>query len=193
MAAVKEPLPIMLFETQQAWAEWLAEHHETHRGLMLRIAKKKSKLRSITYAEALEAALCYGWIDSRKESFDEDSFLQCFTPRGPRSIWSLINREKAEALMASGRMMPKGLAAVEAAKQNGFWDNAYSSQNSVTTPEDFQAALDENPLAKAFFEGLSSANRYAFLFRIHTARNSETRKKNIARFITMLEKGETFH
>lgn len=193
MPAAREPLPIMLFETQEAWADWLAEHHESHRGLRLRIAKKNSPLRTVTYAEALETALCYGWIDSLKQAYDADSFLQSFTPRSPRSVWSRINREKVETLTAQGRMMPKGLAAVEAARLSGAWDQAYASQKEMAVPEDFQRALDKSPTAKAFFESLNSANRYAFLFRIHTAAKSETRSTRILRFIGMLEKGETFH
>lgn len=193
MPGTKEPLPIMLFETQKDWTQWLAEHHTTHPGLRLRIAKKKSPLQSVTYQEALETALCYGWIDSRKEAFDDDSFLQCFTPRSPRSIWSLINRDKAEALIAAGKMTPQGMAAIDAAKLNGNWDQAYASQKIIGVPEDFAAALDEHPEAKAFFSALSSSNRYAFLFRLNNTKNPKTREKNIARFIAMLESGETFH
>lgn len=193
MPRTQEPLPIMLFETQDDWAQWLAAHHTTHPGLRLRIAKKKSLLHSVTYQEALETALCYGWIDSRKEAYDADSFLQCFTPRSPRSIWSLINRDKAEALIAAGKMTPQGMAAIEAAKLNGNWAQAYASQKIITVPEDFAAALDEHPEAKALFAALSSSNRYAFLFRLNGAKNPKTREKNMARFIAMLEKGETFH
>lgn len=193
MTAVKEPLPIMLFETQQAWADWLAEHHETHRGLRLQIAKKNSGFRSVTYAEALDTALCYGWIDSKKEGFNEDFFLQCFTPRNPRSIWSQINRTKAEALIEAGKMMPRGLAAIETAKVNGNWEQAYASQKIISVPEDFAEALNNNPQAKTFFESLTSANRYAYLFRLHASKKPETRQKNITRFIAMLEEGQTFH
>lgn len=193
MTAVKEPLPIMLFETQEAWADWLAEHHETHRGLRLKIAKKHSEFHSVTYAEALDTALCYGWIDSRKESFNGDFFLQCFTPRNPRSIWSQINRTKAEAMMEAGKMMPRGLAAIETAKLNGNWEQAYASQKIISVPEDFAEALNNSPQAKTFFESLSSANRYAYLFRLHASKKPETRQKNITRFIAMLEEGQTFH
>lgn len=193
MTAVKEPLPIMLFETQQAWADWLAEHHETHRGLRLQIAKKHSEFHSVTYAEALDTALCYGWIDSKKEGFNEDFFLQSFTPRNPRSIWSQINRTKAEALIEAGKMMPRGLAAIETAKLNGNWEQAYASQKTISVPEDFVEALNNNPRAKTFFESLTSVNRYAYLFRLHASKKPETRQKNITRFIAMLEEGQTFH
>ncbi len=193
MAQSKDPLPVMLFETQSDWDNWLAENHLTHKGLRLRIAKKKSEMQSVTYAEALETALCYGWIDSKKEAYDSDTFLQCFTPRNPRSVWSLINREKVETLIATGKMKPRGLVAVEAAKLSGQWEIAYASQKVIKVPEDFEAALDHNPEAKAFFETLNTVNRYAFLYRIQNAKKPETREKNISRFIAMLEKEETFH
>lgn len=193
MTQPKDPLPILLFETQSDWDNWLAENHDTHKGLRLRIAKKKSVLQSVTYAEALETALCYGWIDSKKEAYDSDTFLQCFTPRNPRSVWSLINREKVEQLIVAGRMKPKGLAAMEAAKRTGQWNAAYASQKTITITEDFAAALDISPAARTFFETLNSANRYAFLFRIQNSKKPETRARNIARFIAMLENGETFH
>ena len=147
----------------------------------------------MTYEEALGVALCYGWIDGQKKGFDDQYWLQKFTPRGAKSIWSKINTEKAEKLIASGEMRPAGLKAIEAAKQDGRWDAAYESQKNISVPEDFQSALEKNKKAKAFFATLNSANRYSFLFRLQTAKKAETRKKRIRQFVEMLEKGETFH
>jgi uncharacterized protein YdeI (YjbR/CyaY-like superfamily) len=138
-------------------------------------------------------ALCYGWIDGQKNSYDEDSWLQKFTPRGAKSVWSKINREKVAALTASGQMQPSGLRAVELAKQDGRWDAAYDSQSNATVPEDFQAALDASPQAKSFFATLNSVNRYAILFRIQTAKKAETRLKRIEQFIGMLERNEKLY
>lgn len=185
--------PVVHVEDAKAWAAWLAKHHADSSGIWLRIAKKGSGVASATYAEALEAALIYGWIDGQKQSFDEESWLQRFTPRGERSIWSKINREKAEALIASGRMKPAGLAAVEQARKNGRWDAAYDRQGAATVPDDLQAALDENPKAKAFFATLNSVNRYAILFRIQTVKKAETRAKKIQQFVKMLEDGKKIH
>lgn len=186
-------LPILLFETPAAWAAWLAEHHAAAPGLWLRLTKKTADLNSITYNEALEEALCYGWIDSHKKSYDDQSWLQKFTPRGPQSIWSKINREKAEQLIESGRMKPAGLAAIERARQNGRWDAAYDSATNATVPDDFQAELDKNPQAAAFFATLNGTNRYAILFRIQTAKKAETRARRIQQFIEMLERGEKLY
>jgi uncharacterized protein YdeI (YjbR/CyaY-like superfamily) len=191
--AVPAELPILLFERQQAWAEWLDRHASDSPGAWLRFAKKKSEIQSLSYAEALDVALCYGWIDSQKKSYDEASWLQKFTPRGPKSIWSKINREKVQALMEAGRMKPAGLLAVERAKGDGRWDAAYDSQSNATVPEDLQAALDQNPKALAFFATLDSANRYAILFRIHAAKKPETRSRKIAAFVAMLERNEKIH
>lgn len=186
-------LPVLLFPDPKAWSVWLEEHHATSPGIWLRIAKKSAALKSVTYAEALETALLYGWIDGQKKSFDDASWVQKFTPRGPRSIWSKINREKAEALIAGGRMQPAGLAAVEQAKQNGRWDAAYDRQGAATVPADLQAALDESPRAKAFFATLNSVNRYAILFRIQTVKKAETRAKKIQQFVKMLEEEKKIH
>jgi len=185
-------LPILLFESQRKFADWLAKHHNQSDGVWLKLAKKGSDLPSVTYDEAVETALCYGWIDGQKQGFDEKFWLQKFTPRRSKSIWSKINREKAEKLIASGRMQPAGLAAVELAKQDGRWQAAYDSQKTITVPDDFQAELDKNPKAKAFFETLTSAKRYSFLFRIQTAKKPQTRAKRIRQFIEMLESGESF-
>ena len=186
-------LPIQPFASKTKWAEWLAKQYNKSAGLWLKLAKKDSGIPSVTYEEALDVALCYGWIDGQKKGFDDQYWLQKFTPRGPKSIWSKINTEKAEKLIASGEMKPAGLKAIEAAKKDGRWDAAYSSQKNITIPDDFQAALDQNKKAKAFFQTLKSAERYSFLFRIHNAKKSETRARRIQQFVEMLEKNEKFY
>lgn len=172
---------------------WLEEHHREASGLWLRLAKKASATQSVSYQEALDIALCYGWIDGQKKSHDEESWLQKFTPRGARSIWSKINCTKAEELIASGRMQPAGLSEIERAKRDGRWEAAYDSPKSSTVPDDFQAELEKHPRAKAFFATLNSANRYAFLFRIQTAKKPETRARRIEEFIQMLEHHQKLH
>ncbi|MEP7135755.1 MAG: YdeI/OmpD-associated family protein [Chloroflexota bacterium] len=186
-------LPTLPFETKNKFADWLAKQHDKSAGVWLKLSKKATGIPSVTYAEALDVALCYGWIDGQKGSFDDKYFLQKFTPRRPKSIWSKINTEKVERLIASGEMKPSGLKAVEAAKQDGRWDAAYEGQKSISVPEDFQSALEKNKQAKAFFVTLKGANRYAFLFRIQTAKKAETRAKRISQFVEMLERGEKFH
>ena len=193
MATGAGALPTMPFRDQQDWTTWLAAHHASSPGVWLQIAKKNSGVPSVTYAEALEVALCYGWIDGQKKGRDDLSWLQKFTPRGPRSIWSKINRAKAEELIASGAMQPAGLVAVEQAKANGQWDAAYDAQSSASVPDDLQAALDESPDAQAFFATLNSRNRYAILHRIQTAKKPETRARRIAQYVEMLEKGEKLY
>ncbi len=183
----------MSFERQKDWATWLDKNHAKSSGIWLKLAKTSSGHASVTYAEALQVALCYGWIDGQKKGFDESSWLQKFSPRGARSIWSKINREKAEELIRSGQMKPAGLAAVEQAKRNGQWDGAYDSPGRATVPPDFQAALDRNTKAQTFFATLNGANRYAILYRIQTAKKAETRAKRIEQFIQMLERGEKLH
>jgi uncharacterized protein YdeI (YjbR/CyaY-like superfamily) len=170
--------------------DWLAKQHDKSVGVWLKLAKKNTGISSVTYEEALDIALCYGWIDGQKGSFDESYWLQKFTPRGPKSIWSKINTEKAARLIGSGEMKPAGLKAIELAKQDGRWDAAYASQKNISVPDDFQAALDKSKKAKAFFGTLNSVNRYAILFRIQTAKKAETRTKRIQQFIEMLEKNE---
>jgi uncharacterized protein YdeI (YjbR/CyaY-like superfamily) len=162
-------------------------------GVWLKFAKKGSGVATVTYAEAVEEALCYGWIDGQAAGHDETFYLQRFTPRRRRSKWSLINRNKAERLIAEGRMKPAGLAQVEAAKGDGRWDAAYPSPSAATVPDDLQAALDQNPKAKAFFEALTGQNRYAVLYRIRDAKRPETRAKRIAEYVAMLAQGRTFH
>ena len=159
----------------------------------MKLAKRDSGIASVTYEEALDVALCYGWIDGQKKGFDEIYWLQKFTPRGPKSIWSKINTEKVERLIKSGEMQPAGLKAIEAAQKDGRWDAAYASQKNISIPEDFQAALEKNKKAKDFFATLKSSERYSFLFRIQTAKKAETRTKRIQQFIEMLEKNEKFH
>jgi uncharacterized protein YdeI (YjbR/CyaY-like superfamily) len=186
-------LPVILFATPAAWAGWLDEHGANAKGLWVRLGKKNSGIASIDYAQALEVALCYGWIDGQKRSYDEHSWLQKFTPRGPKSMWSKINRDKALALIEAGEMRPAGLAAVDAARQDGRWDAAYDSQSNATVPEDLQAALDANTAAAAFFATLNRTNRYAILLRIHQAKRTETRAKRIRDFVAMLERHEKIY
>jgi uncharacterized protein YdeI (YjbR/CyaY-like superfamily) len=186
-------IPILPFTSQKKWADWLAKRYDNSIGVWLKIAKKDSDIASVTYDEALESALCYGWIDGQKKGFDDKYWLQKFTPRGPKSIWSKINTEKAERLIGSGDMKPAGLKAIEAAKKDGRWDVAYASQKNISIPEDFQDALNKSNKAKDFFATLKSAERYSFLFRIQTAKKAETRAKRIQQFIEMLEKNEKFH
>lgn len=186
-------LPIIAFESEAAWEKWLEENHAISPGLWLKIAKKHAGHASVYYPEALNVALCFGWIDGQKGKFDEQFYLQKFTPRRPKSIWSRINCEKVTALIAQGKMREAGLREIERAKADGRWEAAYESQSKIGIPEDFQAALNENPEAKAFFATLNSANRYAILFRITTAKKAETRQKNIEKFIAMLNKGEKLH
>ena len=186
-------LPIKPFATKTKWVDWLAEQHDKSSGVWLKLAKKDSGVKSITYEEALDVALCYGWIDGQQKGFDDQYWLQKFTPRGAKSIWSKINTEKAERLIAKGEMKPAGLKAIEAAKHDGRWEAAYASQKNITIPEDFQAALDKNEKAKASFTTLKSAEKYSFLFRLHNAKKPETRAKHIQQFVEKLEKGEKIH
>lgn len=187
-----DDLPIIAFESQHTWEAWLNEHH-AEKGIWLKFAKKGSGIASVNYAEALEVALCYGWIDAQKASFDDQYWLQKFTPRGPKSIWSKVNCEKSEALIAQGRMQPAGLQHIERAKADGRWDASYDSQGTITVPPDLQCELDNNQAAQDFFDTLNSANRYAILFRIQTARKPETRAARIQQFIEMLAQHETIH
>lgn len=185
--------PIKLFKTEDAWAKWLETNHAKSTGLRLRIAKKGAKITSVSYPEAVDVALCYGWIDGLMQPYDESAFLQRFTPRTPRSPWSKINTGKAEALIASGRMRPAGLAAITSAREDGRWEAAYAPASSATVPPDLQAALDANPKAKEFFETLRGTNRYAVIYRVHSAKKPETRARRIAEFIAMLERNETVY
>jgi uncharacterized protein YdeI (YjbR/CyaY-like superfamily) len=181
-----DPLPVMSFESTDAWDAWLAAHYADSGGLWLKIAKKGSAGRSISYSDALDVALCHGWIDGQKGRHDDEYWLQRFTPRKPRSNWSKINTERASALIASGRMRPAGLGEVEQAQADGRWEQAYESQSRVTVPEDLARALAANQRARAFFATLDSTNRYAILYRIGTAKRPETRAKRIDTFVSML-------
>lgn len=183
--------PTLLFATEAAWREWLDRHHEDARGVWLRIAKVSSSLESITLAQALDGALCYGWIDGQRKGLDEESYVQKFTPRGKRSTWSKRNREHVERLIASGAMRPAGFAAIEAAKADGRWDRAYDSPATVEVPDDFRRALAKHRDAAAFFDGLGRTQRFPFLYRIQTAVRPETRARRIAQFVEMLRRGET--
>ncbi len=188
-----EKSPIIGFATQQDWEAWLAEHYVDPTGIWLKIARKTAGVLSISYSEALEGALCYGWIDGQKAAFDEQYWLQKFTPRRAKSIWSQINCDKAASLIEAGRIQPAGLRQVELAKADGRWDAAYTGQSKATVPDDLQKALDKNPQARDFFLTLNSVNRYAILFRIQTARKAETRVTRIQKFVDMLAKGEKLY
>jgi uncharacterized protein YdeI (YjbR/CyaY-like superfamily) len=190
---VKDDLPIVAFHSREAWAAWLDVEHGSSRGVWLKIAKKGVAEATVSYAEALDVALCYGWIDGQKGALDEAYWLQRFTPRGPRSPWSRVNREKASALIEAGAMRSAGMRQVQAAQADGRWDAAYAGQRTATVPEDLQAALDAHPSAKAFFATLNSANRYAILYRLQEAKRLETRARRLEKFIAMLESGETIH
>jgi uncharacterized protein YdeI (YjbR/CyaY-like superfamily) len=191
--AVPDDLPILPFESAAAFEAWLEAEHARTPGVWLKIAKKDSGVATITYAEALDAALCFGWIDGQKRGFDAIWFLQRFTPRRPRSRWSKINTVKVAALIAAGRMRPAGLAQVEAARADGRWADAYDGQRSAAPPPDLQAALDGNPRAAAFFATLRGANRYAVIYRVDDAKRPETRARRIERYVAMLARGETLH
>lgn len=184
---------VLAFETAKEWDTWLAKHHATSTGVYIRVGKKGSGIRSITCPEALEVALCYGWIDAIRKSHDANTFLQRYCPRGPRSIWSEINKKKVQQLIKARLMLPAGLAAVERAKANGQWDKAYAPASSITVPPDLEAALKKNKKARDFFATLKGSNRYAFLHRLHTAKKAETRARRLEQFIGMLERGETLY
>jgi uncharacterized protein YdeI (YjbR/CyaY-like superfamily) len=188
-----QPIPTVSFATPRAWGAWLASNHASSRGVWLKLAKKDSKKASVTYAEALEVALAWGWIDGQKGKLDDTWWLQRFSRRGPKSIWSQINRDKAMALIDAGAMQPPGLAEIARAKRDGRWEAAYASQSRATVPEDLANALAANPRAARFFETLESHNRYAILFRVHTARKPETRAMRIEKFVGMLSRHEKLH
>ena len=188
-----DDLPVLAFGSLQSWRDWLAGHHQTSSGLWLKIAKRGSVTPTVSYAEAIDAALCYGWIDGQKGKLDDEYWLQRFTPRKPRSRWSKINREKAERLIADGRMQPAGLREVEAARADGRWDAAYAGQATATVPPDLARELDLNPVAKEFFATLSSVNRYAILYRIQDAKRPQTRADRIAKYVAMLNEHKTIH
>lgn len=182
--------PIMAFATAAEFRRWLARHHADHPGIWMKIAKKASGIRSVTYAEALDEALCLGWIDGQKRGFDKTAFLQKFTRRGKRSLWSKVNVGHVARLETQGRMKPAGRAAVEAAQADGRWEAAYHSASTAEMPEDFLAALAREPAAGVFFETLNKTQRYGFFFRIITVKKNETRQRRITDFVAMLKRGE---
>lgn len=183
-------LPIVVFPTPAQWREWLDRNHAEAAGLWLKIAKKASGIATVNYGEALDHALCFGWIDGQKRAYDSDYFLQRFTPRRPKSIWSRINVDKVAVLTSAGLMQPAGQAAVDAAKEDGRWEAAYPSQAVAKVPPDLQAAFDESPVAAQFFDTLTSAQRYSFLYRIHEAKRPETRTRRIEKYVEMLAQGQ---
>lgn len=187
-----DDLPIQHFEDQKAWEKWLIAN-AGGKGIWLQIAKKDSGIASVNYAQALEVALCHGWIDGQKRSYDEQFFLQRFTPRRPRSLWSKINIDHAERLIAAGRMQSGGLREIEAAKADGRWEVAYRSFSTMEVPIELAAALKKNKKAQAFFDGLDKTNRYSFCWRVHTAKKPETRIARAEKFVEMLAKGEKIH
>jgi uncharacterized protein YdeI (YjbR/CyaY-like superfamily) len=186
-------LPILLFATPAELEAWLEDNHAESEGAWLKIAKKGVEPPSVTYGEALELALCFGWIDSQKRGHDERHFLQRFTPRRPRGRWSKINREKAEALIEAKAMRPGGMAEVEAAQADGRWEAAYEGARTAKVPDDLQRELDANPAAREFFAGLDGSNRYAILYRLDEAKKPETRERRLRKFVAMLERGEKIH
>jgi len=186
-------LPKIPFASAAGWEAWLEDNHARSEGVWIKMGKKTAGVESVRYPEVLDSALCFGWIDGRREALDDSYFLQRFTPRRPRSRWSRINREKVERLTADGRMRRAGLAQVERAKADGRWDAAYEGQKRITVPKDLQRELDARPAAAAFFAELSSQNRYAILYRLQNAKKPETRARNLAKFVAMLEAGETVH
>ena len=186
-------LPVLAFASPRAFSDWLAEHHASSRGVWLKLARKASGVASVTYAEAVEVALAWGWIDGQKKAGDATAWLQKFTPRAAKSVWSKVNREKARALIEAGAMRPAGLAEVERAKADGRWDAAYDPPSRATVPDDLQAALAKSPRAAAFFRTLDARNRYAVLWRVQTAKKPETREKRIADLVAKLARGEKLH
>ena len=183
--------PVKSFASQETWERWLDRNHGNEEGVWLKVAKKSSGKRTVSVPEALEIALCYGWIDGQRKALDGDYFLQRFTPRRLRSRWSKINRDSATALIERGRMRPPGLAEVERAKADGRWAAAYDSPSKIQPTPELLAALEASPKAKALFEELDSQNRYAILYRVHDAKRADTRTRRIEKFVEMLSRGET--
>jgi len=192
-SAVHRDAAPTLFKTPRAFETWLKKHHATSDGLWLKIAKRGADEASIAYAEAVEIALCWGWIDGQKKGLDDQHFLQRFTPRRARSIWSKVNVDKVAALIEAGRMQAPGYAQIEAAQTDGRWARAYDGARASAVPEDLRAALEAEPRAKTFFATIDAANRYAVLWRIQTAVKAETRARRITRLVDMLARGETIH
>lgn len=186
-------LPVLFFKGPAEWEAWLGAHFAEPSGVWLKFAKKASGIESLTYQPALQVALCYGWIDGQAQTIDETYYVQKFTPRRTKSIWSKRNIGIVEQLIKEGKMKPSGQAAIDAAKADGRWEQAYDSPSNMTIPDDFQVALDANPQAREFYETLNKTNAFAFLWRIQTAKKAETRTARIEKFIAMLERGEKIH
>ena len=186
-------LPIIPFETAQEWRSWLSKNHQNENGLWLKFYKKNSGYPTVTYKEAVDEALCFGWIDGQSQSLDELAYLQRFTPRRAKSIWSKINTEHVARLVKEGKMDPAGLAQVEAAKKDGRWQKAYSSPANMKIPDDFLKELEKQPKAKAFFKTLSKTNLYAIGYRLETAKKPETRERRMKIILEMLNNEEKFH
>ncbi|MEA2844639.1 MAG: hypothetical protein QOJ69_2310 [Actinomycetota bacterium] len=190
---MKDDLPVIAFPSQDDWRAWLDEQHATSQGLWLKVAKKDTGIATVTYDEALDVALCYGWIDGQRNRFDDTWFLQRFTPRRQRSKWSQRNCAKVATLTDQGLMRPAGLREVDRAKADGRWDAAYPSQRDLVVPDDLQAALDADGAAREFFDALDRTNRYAILYRLHDAKKPETRARRIETFVAMLAEGKKLH
>jgi uncharacterized protein YdeI (YjbR/CyaY-like superfamily) len=184
---------IAQFEDSSAFADWLAQNHASHDGIRMKIAKRGAETSTVSYDDAVGVALVFGWIDGPKASLDADFYLQTFTPRRPRSVWSKRNVDRATALIMDGLMQPAGQAQVDAAQADGRWDRAYEGSRGSTPSPEFLRALNKNPAAKAFYKTLNRANRYALYYRIQSAAKPETRERRIATFVEMLARGETFH
>ena len=193
MTSTKRDLPVIAFASRKAWDAWLSAQPADAKGLWLKLARKSSGIESVSRDDAVDTALCHGWIDGQLDAFDENYWLIRFTPRKPTSIWSEKNRARALELVAQGRMRPAGMREIERARNDGRWDKAYASQRTAELPEDLAAALAKSPKASAFFATLNRVNRYAILYRTHTAKKPETRAARIAKFVAMLAKGETIH
>ncbi|MFJ4005033.1 YdeI family protein [Streptomyces sp. NPDC090023] len=192
-AGVTQDLEIVAFESAEAFETWLGEHHAASPGIWLKLRKKGPGIVALDYVQALDVALCHGWIDGQKGKFDDEWWLQRFTPRTPRSRWSKVNRDKAVALTEQGRMRPPGQAEVDRAKADGRWEAAYAGAKTATVPDDLATALNADPAAAEFFETLDRQNRYAILYRVQDAKKPETRARRIEKFVTMLAKGEKPH
>ncbi|URK88266.1 YdeI/OmpD-associated family protein [Rhizobium sp. RCAM05350] len=193
MAKDQPELPTLAFADAAEWESWLASQPLSANGLWVKFAKKASGVPTVSKPDAIDAALCHGWIDGQLKPFDENYWLIRFTPRRPKSKWSAVNCKRVEALIVAGRMRPAGLVEIERAKADGRWEVAYQSQSTITVPADLQQALDGNESAKFLFNTLDSANRYAVLYRVHTATKPETRERMIERLVAMLARGETIH
>lgn len=191
--AALKPLPILPFTSARKWSAWLAKNHAKSNGLWLRFFKKDSGIRTVSYAEALDEALCYGWIDGQLKKHDAQSWLHRFTPRRPRSMWSKRNTEHVARLMEEGRMKPAGHAPIEQAKADGRWQGAYDSHRTMTMPEDFLRVLSRRQKAKVFFDTLNQANRYSIAWRLQTAKTPALRERRMAALLDMLDRGESIH